>query len=271
MKQLPLTLLLLLTFPVIAIGQSVKSKKKKVKPDVILITQFGEMGIKLYEETPEHRANFLKLASEGFYDGTTFHRVIKDFMIQGGDPYSKDSTTKGQAGTGGPGYTLSAEIIPGLIHSKGKLSAARQGDQVNPERRSSGSQFYIVQGRSFSEQELKRAEQQISMVTKSEFHYSDEQMATYEKQGGSPWLDQQYTIFGEVIYGMDVIDMIANVETLPGDRPSKDIAIKMECIAKVKKTKNKKDKEKMAKKKDKEKMAKKKDEEKVAKKKGKGN
>ncbi len=247
MRQLPLTLLLLLFLPVMAIGQTKKEKKKKVKPDVILTTQFGEMGIVLYEETPEHRANFLKLAKEGFYDGTTFHRVIKDFMIQGGDPYSRESATKSQAGTGGPGYTLPAEIVPGKIHSKGMLSAARQGDQVNPDRRSSGSQFYIVQGRSFSEQELKRAEQQISMVTKSEFHYSEEQIEIYKKLGGSPWLDQQYTIFGEVIYGMEVIDMIANVETLPGDRPSEDVTIKMECIAKVKKAKKNK-KEKKAKK-----------------------
>lgn len=251
MKRLPLLLLLLLAIPVMGISQSSKSKKKKLKPDVILITQFGEIGIRLFEETPEHRANFLKLAKEGFYDGTTFHRVIKDFMIQGGDPFSKESATKSKAGQGGPGYTIPAEILPDKIHSKGMLSAARTGDAVNPERRSSGSQFYIVQGRKFSEAELKRSEQQISMVTKKEFHYSDAQLATYKKDGGAPWLDQQYTIFGEVIYGWEVIDLIADVEVQAGNKPSEDVTMKMICKAKVKKAKKAKKAKKPKKKKEK--------------------
>ncbi len=243
MKQLPIYLLLLIALPTLALGQ--KSKKNKIKADVIITTKFGDIGVVLYEETPLHRENFLRLAKEGFYDGTTFHRVIKDFMIQGGDPNTKDPSTMNKAGQGGPGYTVPAEIMPGMIHSKGKLSAARLGDQINPKRESSGSQFYIVQGRTFNEKELKGAERQISMLTGKEFHYSDEQFETYKNLGGSPWLDGQYTIFGEVVYGLEIIDLIAAVETTrPGDRPKEDVKMTMVCKAKVKKKKKKKEKKK---------------------------
>lgn len=243
MRQLPILLLLLLAVPGMAFAQKGKSKKKP-KADVIITTKFGDIGIILYEETPEHRANFAKLAKEGFYDGTTFHRVMKDFMIQGGDPNSKDASTMNKAGQGGPGYTLPAEFVPGKVHTKGKLSAARMPDQVNPDRRSSGSQFYIVQGRTFSDNDLKGFEKQVSMLTKSEFHYSDAEKEAYKTVGGAPWLDRQYTIFGEVIYGLEIIDQIADVQVKAPNRPVEDIKMTMVCKLKVKKPKKKKKKKK---------------------------
>ena len=190
MKRLPFFLFLLIALPSLALGQ-----KNKVKADVVISTQFGDIGVILYEETPLHRANFLKLASEGFYDGTTFHRVMKDFMIQGGDPNSKSEETMNKAGLGGPGYTVPAEILPGKYHTKGMLCAARQPDRVNPKLESSGSQFYLVQGRTFNEAALTQPEKQISMVTKKEFHYPEEQIEIYKTVGGTPWLDGQYTVF----------------------------------------------------------------------------
>ncbi|MEM0997155.1 MAG: peptidylprolyl isomerase [Bacteroidota bacterium] len=235
-------LFLLLTWLLVPAWGMSQGKKKKVKPDAIISTNYGDIKIKLYEETPTHRNNFLKLAKDGFYDGTTFHRVIKKFMIQGGDPNTKDPAKVNLAGQGGPGYTLPAEILPGYIHKKGVLSAARLGDQVNPQRESSGSQFYIVQGQTFTAAQLDQAEKRIGMSLGREFSYTPEQRAAYINEGGSPWLDQQYTIFGEVIEGIEVIDKIAAVETLPGDRPK--IEVTMTVVAKAKPKKLKKPKKK---------------------------
>lgn len=159
-------------------------------PVVEMTTTLGTMKIKLYNATPKHRDNFLKLASEGFYDGLLFHRVIPGFMIQGGDPLSKDAPAGAHLGTGGPGYTVAAEFDTRLHHSKGAIAAARLGDMANPRRASSGSQFYIVQS-----------------------------------EGGCRHLDGQYTVYGQVIDGLDVIDKIASVATDPYDRPLDDVRI----------------------------------------------
>jgi len=188
---------------------------------VRIITDFGDITLKLYNETPEHRDNFLKLAGEGFYDGVLFHRVINAFMIQGGDPNSKTAQPGQPLGTGGPDYTLPAEIVPGLFHKKGALAAARLGDQQNPQRRSSGSQFYIVQGRVWTPEELDRMEQQRGLA------FTPEQRQTYTSIGGTPHLDAGYTVFGEVVEGIEVVDRIAAVQTGPGDRPLKDLSMKI--------------------------------------------
>ena len=175
-------------------------------------TTAGRMVVKLYDETPIHRDNFVKLASEGFYDGTTFHRVIAGFMIQGGDPNSKDDDPYND-GMGDPGYTLEAEIKPELINRRGALVAARQGDQVNPERRSSGSQFYIVQGQRMPDEALSQMEMQINQAIGGGFSYTDAQREIYKSEGGAPWLDMQYSVFGELVEGFDVLDMIASSPT----------------------------------------------------------
>ncbi len=188
---------------------------------VQVITSLGEMTLELYNETPGHRDNFLKLVEDGFYDGTLFHRVINGFMIQGGDPHSRDAVPGEPLGSGGPGYTIPAEIQEGLFHRKGALAAARQGDQINPERRSSGSQFYIVHGRRFSHEELDRMEQQMDR------EFSPEQREAYTTVGGTPHLDGGYTVFGQVISGMEVIDKIAALETGAADRPKEDVVMEM--------------------------------------------
>ena len=193
---------------------------------VKLSTKFGDMTLLLYDETPQHRDNFLKLVREGYYNGTLFHRVIRDFMIQGGDPDSKGAAPGQRLGSGGPGYTIPAEFNPAFIHKKGALSAARQGDQVNPQRRSSGSQFYIVQGRKTTAAELNNVAQQTGAF------YTPEQIEVYQNIGGTPFLDTQYTVFGEVISGLDVIDKIAAVPTAPGDRPLDDVSMTMTIIEK---------------------------------------
>lgn len=190
----------------------------------LISTKFGDMTVVLYDETPIHRDNFVKLVENGFYNGTLFHRVIRGFMIQGGDPNSVGAGPNDRLGNGGPGYTLEAEIRPEFIHKKGALSAARQRDEVNPERRSSGSQFYIVQGRQVNAQQLNQMAQQSGAF------YTAEQINTYKKIGGAPHLDNQYTVFGEVIDGMEVIDMIAAVPTKPGDRPVQDIEMTITMI-----------------------------------------
>ncbi len=209
-----------------------KGKKKNISTQTISIeeaknclvtmeTEFGEMVIKLFDETPLHRDNFLKLAEENYYDGLLFHRVIKGFMVQGGDPDSKNAGPNQQLGRGGPGYTVPAEIGNGLYHVKGALCAARQGDNVNPQKRSSGSQFYLVQGNQWTDDQLDRMEK-----TKG-IKYSAEQRKIFKELGGTPHLDMEYTVFGQVIEGLDVIDKIADQPTKPGNRPVKDIKIKV--------------------------------------------
>ncbi len=195
------------------------------KSVVELETSYGNIKIKLYDETPLHKENFLKLVSEGFFDGQIFHRIIKDFMIQAGDPDSKNATPGQPLGFGDLGYTIPAEFNKELYHKKGALAAARQSDNVNPERESSASQFYLVQGRVFTGQELDLMEQRNVHIK-----FTDEQRNAYTTLGGTPHLDYMYTVFGEVIEGIDVIDKIAAAETDKRDRPLNDIKIKIKLI-----------------------------------------
>lgn len=187
-------------------------------------TSYGNMVVKLYNETPLHRDNFLKLVKEGTYNGVLFHRVINQFMIQGGDPNSRNAKPGQMLGDGDLGYTIPAEFVPGLYHKKGALAAARQADQVNPEKRSSSCQFYIVQGNKWDAERLKMVEQ------RSGRKYSKEQAEVYATLGGTPFLDGDYTVFGEVVEGMDVIDKIAAVQCGPMDRPLEDVKMKMTII-----------------------------------------
>jgi len=232
-------------------------------------TMLGDIVVRLYDETPIHRDNFVKLVKEGYYDGTLFHRVIKNFMIQGGDPDSKGAPAGKMLGVGGPDYTLEAEIKDGLFHKRGALAAARQGDEVNPERRSSGSQFYIVWGDVYNEGQLRQFSKQLRMqkvqdafnalakehrdeimqmrrdrnraglqelqdklVSEAEAKVgkaglTDEQMKLYSTIGGTPHLDGQYTVFGEVEEGLDVVEMIQSSATGRADRPLDDIDMRM--------------------------------------------
>ena len=235
-------------------------------------TTLGDITVRLYDETPIHRDNFVKLVKEGYYDGTLFHRVIKDFMIQGGDPDSKGAPAGKMLGVGGPDYTLEAEIKDNLYHKRGALAAARQGDEVNPERRSSGSQFYIVWGQVYKENQLNQLGKQIRMqkvqdafndlvkarrdeimqmrrernraglqelqdqlIAEAENKVgkqglTDEQMKLYSTVGGTPHLDGQYTVFGEVEEGLDVVEQIQNTVTGRADRPTNDIDMRMTII-----------------------------------------
>lgn len=239
-------------------------------------TTEGDIIVRLYDETPLHRDNFIKLVKEKYYDGTIFHRVIKDFMIQGGDPNSKNATPGASYGTGGPGYTVPAEFIfPQYFHKRGALCAARLGDEANPARESSGSQFYIVWGKTYKEQELKQMERQLEMQQEQSIFnalvrehkdeimnlrrnrdraglqtlqdqlieqthiksremgkpkFTTEQYEAYTTIGGTPFLDNQYTVFGEVEEGMEVVEKIQSTQTAPGDRPLTDIVITIEVI-----------------------------------------
>ena len=240
---------------------------------VKISTPKGDIRVRLYDETPQHRDNFVKLVNEGFYNGTLFHRVIKGFMIQGGDPDSIGAPAGKMLGTGGPGYNVPAEIVyPQLFHKRGALAAARQSDEVNPERESSGSQFYLVYGKVYTPQELKQMEKQMSMQqeqaifnklvqqnrsqilelrkarnqaglqelqdqliaeTKKQMKelpapkFTPEQQETYTTIGGTPFLDNQYTVFGEVESGMEVVAEIQQCATLSADRPKEDISMTM--------------------------------------------
>jgi cyclophilin family peptidyl-prolyl cis-trans isomerase len=189
---------------------------------VLIETDLGNIKIKLNDSTPQHRDNFIKLAKEGFYDGTLFHRIIPGFMIQGGDPDSKTAQPGQQLGMGGPGYTIPAEI--GAKHFRGALAAARQPDQVNPQRASSGSQFYIVQNGPVPEEQFN----QFAQYTGTQ--YSAEEKDYYLKYGGTPQLDSQYTVFGQVVEGLDVVDKIASVQRDQGDRPLQDIKMKVKIL-----------------------------------------
>jgi len=186
---------------------------------VLVKTNMGDMTILLSDETPEHRDNFLKLVNEGFYNGLLFHRVINGFMIQGGDPKSKGADENARLGGGGPGYTVPAEFVPELLHYKGALAAARTGDAVNPEKNSSGSQFYLVHGNLLTDDQLNKIERQSGHI------YTDEQREEYKTVGGTPFLDHNYTVFGRVVEGLDIIDKIAATPTQPGDRPTEDVII----------------------------------------------
>ena len=200
---------------------SVFSQEKTV---VVISTNFGDMIVELYNETPQHRDNFIRLVDEGFYNGTLFHRVIPNFMIQGGDPDSKGAAPGVQLGNGGPGYTVPAEFIDNLYHKKGVLAAARLGDAVNPKKESSGSQFYIVQGQVFTEEKLS------SLSLRSRKKYSEEQVKTYGVIGGTPHLDGSYTVFGEVVKGLEVVGLIANQKRDENNRPLKNVEMSISRI-----------------------------------------
>ncbi len=252
-------------FVFILLSSCAQSKKESV---VTIKTSYGDMVAILYDETPKHKANFLKLAKQGYLDSTLFHRVIPGFMIQGGDPNSKKAAAGTPLGTGGPGYTVDAEFVPQYFHHKGALSAARMGDGANPKKASSGSQFYIVQGQVLKENDLKIDQSTLGMglqqligkpenkplydslfkiyqagdmkayeaaviglasrveketgvkVTKD---IAPERVAAYTTVGGTPSLDDQYTVFGKVIKGLEVVDKIAVVERNRSDRPNADV------------------------------------------------
>lgn len=252
-------------------SQRANAQPKEPETEVLIKTSMGDIKIKLYNETPLHRNNFIKLVDEQFYDSVLFHRVIKDFMVQTGDPQSKGAAKDVMLGSGGPGYMIDAEFVyPQYFHKRGALSAARMADQVNPERKSSGSQFYIVTGKKYGKMELEDMEGQMGqqemqsifnklcvenhdsiarmqnandnaglkklqdeLVGKTneiakkngKFNFTDEQVEAYTKVGGTPFLDNQYTVFGEVIEGMDVVDMIEKSKTDSKDRPKEDVMI----------------------------------------------
>ena len=174
--------------------------------DAIIETSYGVIKVKLYDSTPKHKANFLKLAKEGYYNDLLFHRVISKFMIQGGDPNSRNAPAGAMLGAGGPSELIPAEI--GAKHFKGALAAARTGGPGNPEKKSSGSQFYIVQGDIINPAQLQMLASQKGIT------YTEEEQKKYSTLGGAPFLDGDYTVFGEVIEGLDVIDKIAAVQTL---------------------------------------------------------
>lgn len=244
---------------------------------IVITTDFGTIKIKLYNETPLHRDNFIKLVKEHYFDSLLFHRIIQNFMIQGGDPDSKNAAALVELGNGGPGYTIPAEFNPRLFHKKGVLAAARDSDLENPTQASAGSQFYIVQGRIFNDSLLKiqakritrlkltnlivnRAENKTlldkyqqfvktqqtdsmkylnELINKQveaelpnapEYSFTPEQIKTYTTIGGTPHLDNSYTVFGEVVEGLEVIDAIAKQKTDKNNRPLADVRMKISII-----------------------------------------
>ena len=186
---------------------------------VLIKTSEGDITIALYDNTPKHKENFLKLVKDGFYNNVLFHRIIQGFMIQTGDPDSKGAPAGKMLGNGGPGYTIPAEFKPENYHKRGAVAAARLGDQMNPTKASSGSQFYIVDGKTFNTNMMA----QISYQYRKTF--TDEQRKVYETIGGAPFLDGDYTVFGEVVSGMDVVDKIAAKPKDRFDRPTTDVKI----------------------------------------------
>ena len=208
-------------------GNKITTTKEMIQvtaPERCLVeieTTLGTMMAELYPATPQHRDNFVKLAEEGFFDDLLFHRVINGFMIQGGDPQSRGAAPDQRLGMGGPNYQIPAEFVDSLAHIKGAIAAARTN---NPEKKSSGSQFYIVHGSPVTDASLNQIE------SMRQFHYTPEQRKAYLEKGGTPNLDREYTVFGHIIEGLDVIDKIAAVETAPGDRPKVDVKMKIRVI-----------------------------------------
>ena len=205
-----------LTFSLLAHSQD----RVKVK----ISTKYGDMVAELYDETPIHRDNFIKLVKEGFYDGTLFHRVIPGFMIQGGDPVSKDDTPNTRIGNGGPGYTLPAEFNSQFFHKKGALAAARMGDAVNPKKESSGSQFYIVEGQIYDASSIDLFSSRIGT------ELSSAQKKAYTTVGGAPHLDANYTVFGELIDGFEVISKISNVKRDKNNFPKQKVLMNISVV-----------------------------------------
>lgn len=215
--------LLVLVFPILFFA----CKKDNTGSEVEIVTTHGNIVVRLYDQTPLHRDNFLKLVDDSSYDSVLFHRVIDRFMIQAGDPDSKRAEPGAMLGESSMGNDVDAEFVPGLFHKKGVLAAAREGDQENPERKSSGSQFYIVQGVVYTPEELDARLERIN-ANRSEGEklvLSPEQIEVYTTMGGTPHLDGQYTVFGEVVEGLDVVDRIAAVETDANDRPLEDVRV----------------------------------------------
>lgn len=219
MKKL-FTLILSLCF---VASFAAKPKNQYVK----ITTNKGEVIIRLYNETPLHRDNFLKLTKEKYFDGTLFHRVIKAFMIQGGDPNSRDAKPEESLGNGGPKYTIPAEFNDNLFHKKGVLAAAREGDSSNPLKASSGSQFYIVQGKIWNDSTLNAVE-----TNRMKFKIPEWQRQIYKTIGGTPHLDRNYTVFGEVVSGLEMVDNIAAEPTGKGDRPKEDVKMMISVLKK---------------------------------------
>jgi cyclophilin family peptidyl-prolyl cis-trans isomerase len=187
-------------------------------------TSLGDMLVMLYDETPGHRDNMIKLIEEGFYKDQLFHRVMKDFMIQGGDPHSVGADKGQRLGSGGPGYTVPAEFNEALIHKKGALAAARKGDQVNPEQASNGSQFYLVQGHVLTQEEIN------SLAQRGVASFTKETAEIYTTLGGTPHLDGAYTVFGEVVEGLEVLDLIAAQPCDAYDRPNEDVIFSISIV-----------------------------------------
>ncbi len=251
----------------------IDKSKKKTKDQLYKIeTEYGDMVFKLYDATPLHKANFIKLIEQGYFDDLLFHRVIDEFMIQGGDPNSRNAEPGKMLGEGGPGYTIPAEFVDAIFHKKGVIAAAREGDDVNPEMRSAGSQFYIVQGKVLTDEDVKKVEDRINasrlnkLITqnideakneayntggmidyqvilpearkkaeeefKAEGYYKipENKLKVYQTIGGTPHLDNAYTVFGEVVEGLEIIDKIATVVTDENDRPVKDIKIRIKKL-----------------------------------------
>ena len=205
----------------------VKQQKESHKGTrVEMVTNYGRIVLLLYDETPLHRDNFIKLATNRVFDGLLFHRVIENFMIQGGDPTSKDAEPGKMLGDGTLGYNIPAEFRPELFHKRGALCAAREGDMVNPKKESSASQFYIVQGRVWNTEELDNLQKRMKR------EISAEQRDVYSTLGGTPFLDGEYTVFGEVIEGMEVVDKIAAVKCDKNDRPLEDVRIEKVIVIK---------------------------------------
>jgi peptidyl-prolyl cis-trans isomerase B (cyclophilin B) len=205
----------LLTIVLFTLSINIMAQTEKPETLILIHTKFGDITAKLYNDTPKHRDNFIKLVKEGWYEGSPFHRVIKNFMIQGGS--NKDGRTD-------PGYKIDAEIRPNHFHKKGAIAAARMGDHVNPLKKSSGSQFYIVQGQVVNDQYL----DQVSAATGHQF--TKEEREVYKTIGGTPHLDGGYTVFGEVLDGFDVIDKIANVPTDRRDQPLEPVTMSIEIL-----------------------------------------
>lgn len=214
--------------------KEIKIKKKDRKRDIEFVTNYGSIVLRLYDSTPLHRDNFIRLVKSGFYDSTLFHRVINNFMIQGGDPDSKRAKPGQPLGNGGPKYTVPAEFRVSIFHRKGVLAAARESDDVNPQKASSSSQFYIVQGRKFTDGALDTLEIRRLGGRK----IPADQREVYKTIGGTPHLDQNYTVFGEVVTGLDVVDKIAATPTskdVDRDRPLEDVRIMKAKLIKRKK------------------------------------
>lgn len=215
-------LLAILMALITALPLAAREKTYRVR----FVTTAGTITVRLFNDTPLHRDNFLRLVREGYFDGVLFHRVIKDFMIQSGDPDSRNAAAGQLLGEGGPAYTVPLEArVPQHYHRRGALAAAREGDDVNPERRSHASQFYIVYGRKQTDKSLADIEARVSAATNGQVVFTDKMRKTYKKQGGTPHLDGQYTVFGEVTKGMRVVRAIQAVATDKNDRPLTDVRI----------------------------------------------